>query len=117
MAKLNMKEIERLISENENDEHTDDTEHTQRVPDCDCAWCEANKVARALRQLKAELKEAKEIVRIFANIEPSSFYSEDGNEVEEYTVILKDKWTGNSTAFTGADLARARAFTKEHSNG
>jgi hypothetical protein len=65
----------------------------------------------------AELEAA---LRPFAAIQPSSLYSADGSEREEYAVWL---WSpsgspGRGRAFTGEDLARARtALTRPEGEG
>ena len=69
-----------------------------------------------IETLKAEVKEAREIIELFAKIKPSSLYPRDGSENELYCVVLKQDY-GNRGEFTGADLARARAFLKEKDNG
>lgn len=67
-------------------------------------------------RLQAELREAREIIRPFANIKPSSLYPEDGSENEPYCVIMQQDY-GNPAEITGAHLARARAFlTKGEKN-
>lgn len=62
-----------------------------------------------IKRLRSRLDEAREILRPFAEIIPSSLYAEDGSDNEEYVTILREKH-GNPPEFTGADLARARAF-------
>jgi hypothetical protein len=54
---------------------------------------------------RGELVEA---LRPFAAIKPSSLYSDDGSEGEEYLVLLRGDHA-NQAEFTGKDLARARA--------
>ena len=51
----------------------------------------------------------------FAKIVPSSLYSPDVCENEEYVVTLKRDY-GNPAEFTGADLARARATLRSNTN-
>jgi len=54
------------------------------------------------------LREAEGALRPFAKIVPSSFYPEDGSEAEVYTAVI---WDGVALQdFTGADIARARAY-------
>jgi len=60
-----------------------------------------------ISRLRAELDEAREALKPFANIEPSSFYAKSGYEAEGYSVILSAE---GRVDFTGVDLARARAF-------
>jgi hypothetical protein len=64
--------------------------------------------------LRSQLNEAVEIIRPFAAIEPSSFFSADGSEAEGYTVSLSGE---ARTDFTGHDLARARAFLSKIESG
>ncbi len=65
-------------------------------------------LALAFPALLARLQAAEEALRPFAKIVPSSFYPEDGSEAEVYTAVL---WDGVALQdFTGADIARARAY-------
>lgn len=58
---------------------------------------------RALDELRAALAP-------FAELVPSSLYSEDGSEGEKYIFLLHDQSTVNQSGITGADIARARAL-------
>lgn len=63
---------------------------------------------RALMDKAADhIEKLENALRPFAKIKPSTLYSEDGSDSEEYTVILKDQFD-NKTEFTGIDLANAR---------
>lgn len=61
-----------------------------------------------IRRLISERDEAREALRPFAAIKPSSFYAPDGSNGEAYRVHLSDD-LDPSADFTGLDLARARA--------
>ena len=56
----------------------------------------------------AKAVELEKALKPFASIVPSTRYASDGSECEEYMVLLRNAY-GNSAAFTGADLAAARA--------
>jgi hypothetical protein len=67
--------------------------------------------ATAIEALVAENEAMRRALEPFAKITPSSLYPADGSEAEEYMVLLRSGW-GNPVAFTGVDLARARAALK-----
>jgi hypothetical protein len=60
-------------------------------------------------KLTAERDALRAALKPFAAIKPSSFFAEDGSENERYDVILTRDYSGQDHAFTGVDLARARA--------
>jgi hypothetical protein len=66
---------------------------------------QSQEIAR-LQMVASVLAEA---LKPFAEIEPSSLYSDDGSEAEGYVALLRDSTRHlNRADFTGTDLARAR---------
>lgn len=61
---------------------------------------------RARRAAEARVAVLEAVLRPFAAIKPSSFYSADGTEAEGYRTFLHE---GPNKEFTGTDLAAARA--------
>ena len=62
--------------------------------------------------LIARIREMEAALAPFAAIQPSTFYPADGSEREEYGAILREPFS-SPPAFTGEDLARARAAMME----
>lgn len=71
--------------------------------------------AAEVSALKEKLKEAKQIIKVLADIDPSSLV-EPGSEDDRYTLYLSKKRQAHE--IHGDDLRRARAFlNREKDNG
>lgn len=71
-----------------------------------------NEAADLLATQAATIERLRGALEPFSKIVPSTLYSDDGSENEEYVVLIKGPYS-NPSDITGSQLATARAAYKE----
>lgn len=89
-------------------------EVVDRVPNAIAEMRAVAAMGPEIERLRSELKQAREIIRVLADMEPSTLV-EPGSDDDRYTLYLSKP--GQAHEIHGDDIRRARTFLKEHEDG